>query len=270
MIGFEVVIGLDFLLATVLMSVDFLRRETKLRQPFLLILMVGFAVATIDLVLHALRAAETGTLPFSGSSQVFNTFAWSLVAIVLYNHAKARWFSVSVLLTPLAFFAALLALFQHENLHPVRSQLATALFAVHIGVLLFGIACFCLAFFAGLFYLVAQKELKSKHFGRFLTMLPPLEVLDRTAVRWLLVGVLLLTVGNATGIYLAHVFWKTAWLTQNKFIFSMLTWGWFLLLLAVRRFAGWRGGRFFVLLVIGFVFLLFTFGLSVIWDRPWT
>jgi ABC-type uncharacterized transport system permease subunit len=266
---FEIVIAAAFFFATVLMLADLLRRQTRFQGWFLTALSLGFAVATVDLVLHAVTSVRHGLVPFSGSSQVFNTLAWSFAVLVLYHRNKPRLFHVSVLLMPLALVSALLALIRQEDLLPLRGELTGALFVMHVGVLGFGTVSFCLSFLAGLLYLVAQKELKSKRLGRLGMLLPPLETLDRTSVRALVLGVVLLTIGNASGIYLAHVYWKVNWVGQTKFLFSMVAWAWFLLLLGIRHFAGWRGGRFFASLVVGFIFLLSAFSLAVFWNRPW-
>jgi ABC-type uncharacterized transport system permease subunit len=259
-----------YLGATLLMLTDFLRRERRFQNHLRVLLLLGFALSTLDLTLHALLSAEMGNLPFAGSSQVFDVLAWAFVALALFNLKEERLFPVSGLLIPLAFVCSLLGLLRHETMVPHRGQLTDALFALHVGVLAFGTVCFCFSFLAGLLYLLAQRELKSRRFGRVLTLLPPLQTLDRAAVQSLVVGILLLTVGNATGIYLAHVFWKVNWLAQTKFLLSMATWAWFVALLSVRHFAGWRGSRFFASIVIGFAALLFTLLLSVVWKVPWT
>jgi len=73
------------------------------------------------------------------------------------------------------------------------------------------------------------------------------------------VGFGLLTVGILSGIYMAHSVWESDWIRDPKVIFSLLTWAWYIILLAVRFAYGWRGTRFFVLIVIGFVFVMATF-----------
>ncbi|MFH1262807.1 MAG: cytochrome c biogenesis protein CcsA [Pseudomonadota bacterium] len=269
MLAFEITTTTAYLIATIFLSVDLVRRESRYRQPFLWLLFLGFAFSTIDLILHSIHAVRGGFLPFSGAPRSLSMLSWMLIVIVLYTQAKERWFPVSALLTPIAFVSSLLALFQHESMEPVRGETTTAVFVLHVAVLLFGIGCVCLAFCSALLYLVQQRELKSKHVGRLLALLPPLEVLDRTALRSMILGVVLLTIGNATGIYLAHVYWKTEWLSQKKFVFSMLTWWWFVISLGVRYLVGWRGGRFFALIVVGFIFLLFTLALSVLRTWPW-
>jgi len=145
----------------------------------------------------------------------------------------------------------------------LTGTLENFLFPFHLGVLLIGFACFGFASLAALVYLIQKHELKSKHLGKLFLLLPSLETLDRLAVRSLIIGTVCLTAGVATGLYLAHLVWPRDWTKDPKVLFSFATWLWFLLLLGVRYKAGWRGRKFFVLIFIGFLFLVLTFLVSL-------
>lgn len=135
----------------------------------------------------------------------------------------------------------------------------------HITILVLGVCCFGVSFLAGLAYILQQKRLKTKNLNSPSLPLPSLEELDQVAMRSIFVGLLLLTGGVVSGIYLAHVFWKSSWLSEPKFVFALVTWGWYLAVVVLRNRFGWRGIRFFVLTVVGFAFLLFTFALATLW-----
>ena len=134
---------------------------------------------------------------------------------------------------------------------------------VHIAILTLGVGIFCLAVLGGIFYLLQQQVLKKKQFNPLFLKIPPLEVLDRFVVRSLILGSFFLTCGMFTGIYLAHIYWEKNWVYDPRFILAIMTWGWYLLLLGLRYHYGWRGPKFFVLIVMGFLFLVTTFFVSM-------
>ena len=137
--------------------------------------------------------------------------------------------------------------------------------SLHIGVLGLGILLFGFASFMGLAYLIAHHRLKAKRMDGVFRWLPPLDRLDRVAMRCLLIGFVLLTVGLVSGIYLAHGIWSRHWTQDPMVVLSFGTWGWYVLLFAVRFSRGWRGVRFFVLNVLGFFFLLLAAVGTSIW-----
>jgi ABC-type uncharacterized transport system permease subunit len=267
---FEVGSAVFYLAASGLFVGSFPRWSNRVRRMFLSCLWIGFSLSTLGLLFRAVDALAEGILPFAGSSRLLDLLAWSFAAVALFNRKNPKLFPVISALVPLAFLSALMSIVGPDVAVPRRAYLPEALFALHVGVLALATVCFCFSFLSSLAYLAGQRELKSRRLGRWFGFLPPLETLDRGAVRSLAAGVLLLTVGNVTGIYLAHVFWKVNWLAQTKFLLSIGTWVWFLSLLAFRHWAGWRGARFLLFVVAGFVLLLGTMALSFVWKAPWT
>ena len=112
----------------------------------------------------------------------------------------------------------------------------------------------CLLF--SLFYLIQQWQLKHKKILPIFSELPSLELLDRYVIRCLLLGSLSIAILLFTGIYLAHVEWKNDWTKDNKFIFAIATWVWFVITIFLRFKLGIRGERFFYSILIGMGFLL--------------
>jgi ABC-type uncharacterized transport system permease subunit len=146
---------------------------------------------------------------------------------------------------------------------------------LHVAAPVIGAAGFGAAFLSGVLYLWEQRALKTKRFGRWMGTLPSLDVLDRLAVHAIVVGVVFLGAGIVSGIYLAHEVWHFDWTGSPKFVFSMVTWGWYAALLLTRWRAGWRGARFLALMVVGFLLLLFTlagifFFFAPVRGAPWT
>src|SRR5262249_50931033 len=89
---------------------------------------------------------------------------------------------------------------------------------------------------------VQERRLKA-HGGRgMLRHLPALETLDRVNYTCLVWGLILLTLGIVTGIVWAHTAWGRFWSSDPKLVFSLVTWGIYVVLLQGRMTAGWQGG----------------------------
>ncbi len=258
------------LLATVLAWFALFKKDTRLYRWVQTVFFLGFVTGFVEVLWQIFISLRVGFLPLAGSLEVMETLGWVLLTIGFYVWVKFRSYLIAASLLLLASVASIAALLQLDKRIPYEGQLSAWLFVFHILILLFGIGSFCTAFFSGLLYLISKRELKAKKFGRFFPIFPPLEELDRLAVHSLVLGFFFLTGGIGTGIYLAHVFWHRDWLGDPKFIFSVVTWTWYLLLLWLRHQVGVRGGKFFALIVIGFTFLLFTFSISTLWGWPWT
>ncbi|MEZ4846460.1 MAG: cytochrome c biogenesis protein CcsA [Bdellovibrionota bacterium] len=107
-----------------------------------------------------------------------------------------------------------------------------------------------------LFYLVQQWQLKHKRMLPLFSHLPSLERLDKYVVRCLILGAASLSILLVTGIYLAHIEWKSDWTQNKKFIVALATWIWFLFTLLLRFRLGYRGEKFFYSILVGLGFLI--------------
>jgi ABC-type transport system involved in cytochrome c biogenesis permease subunit len=134
--------------------------------------------------------------------------------------------------------------------------LDSAWFPVHVVLSFLGDAVFALAFSASLLYLVQERRLKA-HRGRgVLRFLPSLETLDRVNYGCLVWGLILLTLGIASGIVWAHTAWGGFWSSDPKLVFSLVTWGIYVILLQGRMTAGWRGRWAATLTIAGFAVIV--------------
>ncbi|HLG21080.1 MAG TPA: cytochrome c biogenesis protein CcsA [Bdellovibrionota bacterium] len=258
-----------YALAAGLLFSGLLFRIRRFDRSALLALATGFILQTAALVWRAVQATGEGNLPLAGPSNAFALLAWALVVLALLVKLWLHLEAIAAFLLPVAIFCSAVSLFLPEKAVHATNAARGFLFPFHVAVLFVGMGSFCVAFLASLIYLIEKRELKAKKLGRIVAMLPPLESLDRLAVRSLVAGVFFLTLGIGTGIYLAHFVWAEDWVRDPKVLFSLVTWGWYLLLLAVRFSAGWKGGRFFALISIGFAFLVVTFlGVTFFFPTP--
>ncbi|MBV8678153.1 MAG: cytochrome c biogenesis protein CcsA [Planctomycetaceae bacterium] len=134
---------------------------------------------------------------------------------------------------------------------------------VHGLFLLAGAVSTCLAFAAGLMYLVQSNRLKHKRPRRFGFALPSLEQSERLNRGAITVAFPLLTFGLLIGVVLslaarrriggAHLPW-----TDPKVISALVMWVAFAVLLHARFRLAWRGRSVMLLTIVAFAFLVFT------------
>jgi ABC-type transport system involved in cytochrome c biogenesis permease subunit len=136
------------------------------------------------------------------------------------------------------------------------------------GIFLLGGAVFtCVAFFAGLMYLVQMRRLKAKRTSRFGLTLPSLEQSERINRGAITIAFPLLTFGLLIGMVLslaaggggrpaaaAHVL---RW-TDPKVLSALVMWLVFAVLLHARFRPAMRGRSMMVLTIVAFAFLVFT------------
>jgi ABC-type transport system involved in cytochrome c biogenesis permease subunit len=136
------------------------------------------------------------------------------------------------------------------------------------GIFLLGGAVFtCVAFFAGLMYLVQMRRLKAKRPSRFGLALPSLEHSERINRGAIIIAFPLLTFGLLIGIVLSvaaryeensiATVHTLRW-TDPKVISALLMWLVFAVLLHARFRPAMRGKSVMVLTIVAFAFLVFT------------
>ena len=138
---------------------------------------------------------------------------------------------------PITILSIVLVLNSHEGNHVVSSDNTGLL--VHAALSVVAYAIFSLAAVqAGLLY-AQNNQLKHHLTGKLVKALPPLQTTEALLFEMVWVGFVLLTLGILTGtIFVEDLF---AQKVAHKTIFSILAWILFAVLIAARRFWGWRG-----------------------------
>jgi ABC-type transport system involved in cytochrome c biogenesis permease subunit len=138
---------------------------------------------------------------------------------------------------------------------------------VHGIFLLAGAVCTCVAFFAGLMYLVQMRRLKAKQPYRFGLVLPSLEHSERINRGAITLAFPLLTFGLLIGVVLsvaaryeanpAMIVHTLQW-TDPKVLSALLMWLVFAVLLHARFRPAMRGKSVMILTILAFALLVFT------------
>jgi ABC-type uncharacterized transport system permease subunit len=144
----------------------------------------------------------------------------------------------------------------------------TAFWGTVHGIFLLGGAVFtCVAFFAGLMYLVQMRRLKAKRPSRFGLALPSLEQSERINRGAITIAFPLLTFGLLIGIVLSMIphtrgngatIAHTLQWTDPKVLSALLMWLVFAVLLHARFRPAMRGKSVMLLTIVAFGFLVFT------------
>jgi ABC-type transport system involved in cytochrome c biogenesis permease subunit len=136
-------------------------------------------------------------------------------------------------------------------------------------LLLAGSVCSCVAFAAGLMYLVQADRLKHKRPPRFGIALPSLEQSERLNRGAIIVAFPLLTAGLVIGVILTVAVQRSegaaiGW-GDPKVISTLVMWVAFAVLLHARFRPAMRGRRVMVLSIVAFLFLAFSlFGVELL------
>ena len=135
---------------------------------------------------------------------------------------------------------------------------ATRLFPIHTTLVIFAYAAFFVVFMASVMYLLQERELRLKTFSAIFHRLPPLGTINELATNAAIVGLTLLTLGIATGMFWSWDRYGRFWHNDPKEIFALLTWLVYFVLIIYRLTANWRGSRAAWLGVVGFALVLCT------------
>ena len=222
---------------------------------------LGFGLHTLAILT---RYGEAGHTPVTNLYESLSFFAWMIMGLLLMAAWRYNVKVLGVFLSPVALLLMVFSLALPKEIVPLAPALKSFWHPFHVTFAFLGDACFALAFCCGVMYLIQEHQLKSKRVGTLVRRLPSLQVLDDLSYRALAWGFPLLTLGIITGAIWAEYAWGRYWGWDPKETWALITWLWYLLVLHLRGVRGWRGIRLTVLVVAGFVVVLFAFA-----GLPW-
>lgn len=232
---------------------------TRIDAPPRLVSRFLFIGAAAHLLSIALRSVALGDIAVAAFADALSFLGFLLVIVYLVVARGRSLAALGAVVSPLALGLTVAAVFgeRRESLQPLPPVLDSAWFPVHVTLAVLGEAIFALASSASLLYLLQERRLKSRRRGGPLRHLPSLETLDRLNHACVVWGLVLLTLGIATGIGWAHEAWGRAyWASDPKLVFSLVIWAIYVVLLQGRMVAGWRGRRAATLTIAGFAVIL--------------
>lgn len=226
------------------------RRDSRLFPP-------SFAFFTVAAILELVAIVERGLarnrLPLNNFYESMAVCAFLVALAFLFVYWRYHFQSIGLFIFPLVFVMTLVASFEGPVSPWSSAGVRGAWLAVHVLLILLGYAALIVTAVASLFYLVRERQIKSKNPGKWFERLPALGTLDSLITQAMSVGFAFITLGVVTGSTWAYVEWGTRWLGQERIAFSYLTWGFYLVMVFLRNSAGWRGRKaaFMALTVLG-------------------
>jgi len=224
--------------------------QQQFSKPLLLILGV-FAVS-----LHALLLYYAIFTPSGVNLGIFNAASlmmWMVALLLLLSLTRSPVDNLVVVLFPLAAITILAnSFFDTERIIPAEPGVKIHVFSAIIAYSLFSICALQAVFIA-----VQDYQLRHKHPGRVIKLLPPLQVMEHFLFQMLTLGFLFLTLGLITGvIFLEDIF---AQHLMHKTVLSSVAWCLFAVLLWGHWQYGWRGKTAIKWSLSGFFMLMLAY-----------
>jgi ABC-type uncharacterized transport system permease subunit len=158
--------------------------------------------------------------------------------------------SLGIFALPVTFFLVFIPALGVDRYTFPSQGVRNSWLVAHIIALLLAYAALCFSLLASMLYLVQERRIKSKprpdtsSWWAPFDWLPPLDTLERIAHATLEFGFPCMTIGLVIGAVLVQeTDLGAAYFLDPKVIASFISWGFYVLLLLVRRSAGLRGRR---------------------------
>ncbi len=202
--------------------------------------------------------------PITTLAQTIESVSFLMIttSFIIEWRSKTRFlllFSLPIVL----LFCLLAVLLSRPHEAAVPLQRSTWLW-IHTGLILSGFTSLILSVSAAVMYLLQSAQLKSKHPGRMLMKLPPLNTLDRLHFVSLSAGVVLFSLGIASGfIWASEMRGLGEILKDPKVSLSFLTCVMYWTVLCFRLSALRRGQKIALGTVFIFIFLFITLMSSI-------
>lgn len=244
----------------------FLWRKGFRRDEWLnyLLLAAGVALHTLALIK---RGLSLNSCPVGNLYEATTFLLWVLGVASLGFSLLPRSKFLAAFTAPVLFLVGIFALMPSLDPPPgPKPEFANALRSLHAAISLQAYGAFGLAAVAAFMFLAQRHDLKVHKIRALLSLLPSIQRLEIIISRLAVVGLVLLTIGLATGALLPRPA-GDAYFSDSKVLWSGLIWLIYLGLLIAYKFFR-RSSRGFALGVIGaFIFLILTFWITNL-DSP--
>jgi cytochrome c-type biogenesis protein CcsB len=209
-----------------------------------------------------LEGKEKQYFPITNLSESLSFFAWCITLIFVVANVRYKIYVLGASVLPLVSALTIFSELIWEENHAIPELLKSRWLYFHTTVAFLAYSAFFLTFIAGTFYLIQEKELKSKRFRFLYFRLPSLQVCDELLRGSLFVGFAAMSLTILTGAFWAQQAWGRFWSWDPKETASLISWGIYLLLVYYRLSSNWRGRVAAYVSIIGFASILCTFGVN--------
>lgn len=234
--------------AALLYAVGLLHAILTVLRRRVQIFRVALGVFIVAAILHFVSLVEltfsVGHLPVNNFFGSMSLCGFLIAALFLFVYWRYDFSSLSVFLFPLVFLMTLVGGMETPVPTWTNRSVRDAWLLLHVGLVLSGYAALLLTAVASVFYLIQERQLKSKQPRTvFVDRLPPLGTLDNLITASMGFGFVLITLAVVAGSTWAFIESGTKWIGEAKIAISLLTWAFYLLMVFLRMSAGWRGRK---------------------------
>ena len=241
-------------------AASFLRIEDEERRT--VIGTVGYRVTILGVVVHfgadLSRGFAAHRVPWGNMYEFTMTGSLIVAAayVILRPRLKLAWMGPFVSLFVLAALIVAKVVLYTPVL-TVSDSLHSYWLVVHVVSLALATGAFTLGGIASVMYLLKNRNPDATG---WLSRIPTLPTLDRTAYRIQAFGFVLWTFGALiAGPIWAHEAWGSYWNWDPKEVWAFITWVVYACYLHARATAGWRGRNAAILAIVGLATLWFNF-----------
>ena len=201
----------------------------------------------------AVRGVLVGRGPWGNLYEFSIAFAFGIVVSYLWLGRRYPLRSVAFLPIGIAFFLAAYAFTLPQEISPLVPALDNPpLLTIHVAMAVISYGIFAVSFGAAVGYLVQGRENR-------VSWLPPAKVLDEVAYRAVIIGFPVFATLIILGSWWAAIAWGRYWGWDPKETSALVTWLIYAVYLHARSQRGWAGRPAALILVIGFIGVLFTY-----------
>jgi ABC-type uncharacterized transport system permease subunit len=227
---------------------------------------VNYLLLAGGVALHTLAMAKRGmtlhSCPVNNLYEATTFLLWALGLACLVYSLLPRFKFLAAFTAPVLFTVGVFALMPSlDPPHGPKPEFSGALRSLHAATILQSYGAFGLAAVAAGMFLMQRHDLKFHKLRALLSLLPSIQRLELITFRLVAVGFVLLTIGLAVGSQLPRHADKP-YFSDAKVVWSALLWLVYLETLVAYKVFG-RPSRWFAIgVVIAFVLLLLTFGIT--------
>ncbi len=227
---------------------------------------VNYLLLVAGVALHTLAMTKRGlslhSCPVNNLYEATTFLLWTLGLACLVYSLLPRFKFLAAFTAPVLFTVGIFALMPSlDPPHGLKPEFSGALRSLHAATILQAYGAFGLAAVAAGMFLMQRHDLKMHKLRALLSLLPSIQRLELIAFRLVAVGFVLLTIGLVAGWNLPRPAGKP-YFSDTKVVWSALLWLVYLESLVAYKFFGRSSRRFTIGIIVAFVCLLLTFGLT--------
>ena len=219
----------------------------SIAQAFTWLAFVLFAIGLV------VRAVLVGRGPWGNLYEFSIAFAFGIMLGYLYLGRRYPLRSIAFMPIGVAFFLAGYAFTLPQEISPLVPALDNPpLLTIHVAMAMLSYGIFAVSFGAAVGYLIQGRENR-------VSWLPPAKTLDEVAYRAVIIGFPIFATLIILGSWWASIAWGRYWGWDPKETAALVTWLIYAVYLHARSQRGWAGRPAALILVIGFIAVLFTY-----------